>query len=132
MNLDGLERRQTRRRQSFAEHGIVSARVRPGIDASVVDVSAAGALLETRHRLLPGSSVEISFAQDMRWPAVRGRVVRCAVAHVGPDRMHYRGAILFDRRLPWLSDDGSHGYSLPGCERRRVWIKRVSATRTGL
>jgi hypothetical protein len=71
MTPDGLERRHTKRRQSFAEHGIVSARVRPGIDASVVDVSPAGALIETRHRLLPGSSVEISFAQDVRLPAVR-------------------------------------------------------------
>ena len=39
-----FERRQTRRRQSVAEHGIASARVRPGIDAAVVNVSAAGAL----------------------------------------------------------------------------------------
>ena len=30
----------------------------------------------------------------------------------------YRGAILFDQRLPWIADDHGHGYSLPGHERR--------------
>jgi PilZ domain len=132
MTPDGLERRHTKRRQSFAEHGIVSARVRPGIDASVVDVSPAGALIETRHRLLPGSSVEISFAQDVRLPAVRGKVLRCAVALLGADTVHYRGAILFDRWLPWLSDDSSHGYSVPGCERRRAYARWVVTTQMGL
>src|SRR3954453_19736598 len=100
MSAHPVERRLARRHQSIAEHGIVSARVRPGINAAVVDVSAAGALIETSHRLLPGSSVEICFDQEKRLPAVRGRVVRCAVAQLGPDRVWYRGAILFDSRLP--------------------------------
>jgi hypothetical protein len=59
MSAGLFERRLTKRRQSVAEHGIESARVRPGIDAAVVNVSAAGALLETRHRLLPGTAIDI-------------------------------------------------------------------------
>ena len=105
MTHEVVERRLTRRRQSVREHGIVSALVRPGIGASVVDVSAAGVLIETHQRLLPGTSVEIHFDQDKRWPAVRGRVLRCAVAHLEPDLVCYRGAVLFDRHLPWLADD---------------------------
>ena len=124
-----LERRLSRRRQSVAEHGIVSARVRPGIDASVVDLSAAGALIETSHRLLPGSSVEICFDPDKRQPAIRGKVIRCAVAQLGPDQVCYRGAILFDQRLPWMADDPGHGYSLPGHERRLQRGRRAPATR---
>jgi len=127
-----LERRLARRRQSVAEHGIVSARVRPGIDASVVDVSAAGALIETRHRLLPGSSVEICFDPDKRRPAVRGKVVRCTVAQLGADQVCYRGAILFDQRLPWIADDLGHGYSLPGHERRLRRGRRAPATRAAM
>jgi hypothetical protein len=115
--MTGPERRFVRRRQSVEQHGIVSALVRPGITASVVDVSAAGVLIETHHRLLPGSSIEIHFEQKKRWPAVRGRVLRCAVAHIEPHLVRYRGAVLFDRHLPWLSDDPGFGYSVPGIER---------------
>ena len=131
MTREGVERRLTRRQQSVHEHRIVSALVRPGIDASVVDVSSAGVLIETHQRLLPGSSIEIHFDQDKRLPAVRGRVLRCAVAHLTPDRVCYRGAVLFDRHLPWLPDDLGSGYSVPGGERhleRGGWAR---ATRRG-
>lgn len=132
MTPEPTDRRVTRRHQSIAEHGIVSARVRPGIDAAVVDVSSAGALIETSHRLLPGSSVEICFDQDKRLPAVRGKVLRCAVAQLGPEQVCYRGAILFDQRLPWMADDRGHGYSLPSHERRLVWCRRAVATQASL
>jgi hypothetical protein len=131
MNAGIFERRQARRRQSVAEHGIVSVRVRPGIDAALVDVSAAGALLETRHRLLPGTSIDVYFARHSRVPVVRGRVVRCAVAHVGPDRLSYRGAILFDRRLSWLTEESGHGYSVPIGETRQNQPRREPATPQG-
>jgi PilZ domain len=127
-----FERRLARRQHSFAEHGIVSARVRPGINVSVVDVSAAGTLIETNHRLLPGTSVEICFDQDKRLPGVRGKVVRCAVAQLGPDQVCYRGAIVFDQRLPWMADDRGHGYSLPGDERRLWRARRAPATRVAM
>jgi hypothetical protein len=126
------ERRLIRRRQSVEQHGIVSALVRPGIDASVVDVSAAGVLIETHHRLLPGSSIEIHFEQKQRWPAVRGRVLRCAVARLEPTLVRYRGAVLFDRHLPWLPDDSGLGYSVPGGERRLARVKRARATRLSM
>jgi hypothetical protein len=123
MNTGGVDRRQTKRRQSIAEHGIASARVRPGIDAAVVNVSSAGALLETGYRLLPGTSIDVYFAREIRVPVVRGKVIRCVVAHVGPSRVCYRGAILFDRRLPWLAEENGHGYLVPGNERRRARVK---------
>ena len=132
MTQEVVERRLTRRRQSVEEHGIVSARVRPGIDASVVDVSAAGALIETHHRLLPGTSIEIHFDQDKRLPAVRGRVLRCAVAHLEPDSVCYRGAVLFDRHLPWLTDDSGRGYSVPNAERRLKRGRWARATQRAL
>ena len=123
-----LDRRLARRHQSVAEHGIVSALVRPGIDASVIDVSVSGALIETRQRLLPGSSVEIHFDQEKRLPPVRGTILRCAVARLGPTHIHYQGAILFDHRLTWLEEDG-HGYSVPDAERPVIRSRRASATR---
>ena len=127
MTPEPTERRRTRRRRSVEEHGIVSARVRPGIDACLIDVSAAGALIETRHRLLPGRSIEIHFARDKRLPAVRGTVLRCVVARLRHDEVCYRGAIAFDRRLPWLTD-GGQGYSIPSAERHYFARRRALAT----
>jgi len=132
MTHEVVERRLARRRQSLEEHGIISALVRPGIDALVVDVSAAGVLIETHHRLLPGRSVEIHFDQDKRLPAVRGRVLRCAVTHLEPDLVSYRGAVLFDRHLPWLSDDRGHGYSIPNAESQLAPGRWARATRRAL
>jgi hypothetical protein len=129
MTYEVVERRLARRRRSLEEHGIVSALVRPGIDALVVDVSSAGVLIETHHRLLPGRSVEIHFDQDKRLPAVRGRVLRCAVTHLEPHSVSYRGAVLFDRHLPWLSDDRGRGYSVPNAEKQFTPSRWARATR---
>lgn len=114
------------RRRSIEEHGIVSARIRPGSDASVVDVSAGGALLETLHRLLPGTAIELQLASDNRRTAVRGRVTRCAVACLSAAGVRYRGAIAFDRYLPWFVD--GDGYPVPTGETRQRQREREDAT----
>ena len=99
------ERRQARRRHDADDHGIVSTRVRPGHRAKVIDVSAGGALIETTHRLLPGTSVELHVETRSHRTNVRGRVLRCAIVLVRPSWVCYRGAIAFDRLLPWLADE---------------------------
>ena len=101
---DGAERRSGRRRDAFDEHRIVSACVRPGHPARLIDVSAGGALIETSHRLLPGASVELQVDMGTNRTNVRGRVVRCAVVRLRPTWVCYRGAIAFDRHLPWIVD----------------------------
>lgn len=100
------DRRQTRRHLDDDEHGIVSTRVRPGHRAKLIDVSAGGALIETSHRLLPGTSVELHVETRTHRTTVRGRVLRCAIVLVRPSWVCYRGAVGFDRHLPWLLDDG--------------------------
>ena len=98
------ERRSARRREAFEEHRIVSAQVRPGHRARLIDVSAGGALIETSHRLLPGASVELQVETGTDRANVRGRVLRCAVVRLRPTWVCYRGAIAFDRHLPWFVD----------------------------
>jgi PilZ domain-containing protein len=105
MNRVAAERRETRRRLDAEDHGIVSTRVRPGHRAKLIDVSAAGALIETSHRLLPGTSVELHVETRSHRTNVRGRVLRCAIVIVRPSWVCYRGAIGFDRQLPWLLDE---------------------------
>ena len=99
------DRRQTRRLLHSDEHGIVSTRVRPGHRAKLIDVSADGALIETNHRLLPGTCVELHVETRSHRTNVRGRVLRCAIVLVRPSWVCYRGAIGFERHLPWLLDE---------------------------
>jgi hypothetical protein len=96
------ERRRARRFHHADDHGILFARVRPGLDAWVVNASAAGALLETPHRLLPGSIVELAVQTVDRRASTRGLIVRCWVARVQAAAIWYRGAVDFERQIPWL------------------------------
>ena len=120
------ERRHTRRRDSIADHGIVSARVRAGRDASVVDVSAGGALVETCHRLLPGTEVDLHLETPSRRVTVRGRVLRCAVSRLRSSSVCYRGAIAFDRQLPWMHD--ADGYPVPSGDQRSGRVHGAAST----
>jgi hypothetical protein len=108
------------------DHGIVGARVRPGHPATVIDVSAGGVLVETAHRLLPDTNVELQVETQSRRARVRGRVVRCAVVRVHPESISYRGAIAFDRHLPWFDDED--GYDVPDVEKRAAAPYRALAT----
>jgi len=98
------DRRRMRRLDALTKHGIVSACVRPGHRARLIDVSAGGALIETGHRLLPGTSVELQVQTGTDRASIRGQVLRCAVVRVRPTWVCYRGAIAFDRHLPWFVD----------------------------
>jgi hypothetical protein len=84
MSVKSPDRRGTRRLEAFEEHRIVSACVRPGHRARVIDVSAGGALIETSHRLLPGSSVELQVETNAERASVRGQVLRCSVVRLRP------------------------------------------------
>ena len=119
MSLGSFDRRQTRR-FGTNDHGIVSARVRPGHDVAVIDVSAGGALVEGDYRLMPGTAVDLQLEASGERAAVRGRVLRCAVARLHPTSVCYRGAIRFDRHLPWFVDEEASGYTVPGGSPRRV------------
>jgi PilZ domain-containing protein len=105
MSEESPDRRGMRRLEAFEEHRIVSASVRPGHRARVIDVSAAGALIETSHRLLPGTAVDLQVESGTDRASVRGRVLRCAVVRLRPTWVCYRGAIAFDRHLPWFIDE---------------------------
>jgi hypothetical protein len=96
------DRRRSPRHHRVEEHGILSTRVRPGHRAMLINISATGALIETHHRLLPGTNVDLHVERNNYRASVRGRVVRCTVVRVRPSSILYRGAIGFDRCLPWF------------------------------
>lgn len=100
-----VERRTARRHHDLERHGIVAVRIRPGHRATLIDISAGGALIETSHRLLPGTVVELHVDRKSEHVRVRGRVVRCAVVRLRPASVCYRGALGFERHLAWLLQD---------------------------
>ena len=77
-------------------------RIRPGHEASVIDISADGARIETPLRLLPGRQIELHVERGDQLTGVRGRVLRCHVTRVMPSRMSYCGAVGFDQPITWL------------------------------
>jgi hypothetical protein len=123
------DRRRARRRRTILDHGIVCARVRPGREASLLDVSAGGALVETTYRLLPGSLIELHVATTERQASVRGGVLRSAVVDVRAAGLCYRSAIGFNHVLPWFVDGEAGGYSVPAAEPHSTRPPRVDATR---
>jgi hypothetical protein len=105
------ERRAAPRKHTVEQHGIRAARVRAGRDAAVLNVSVGGILIETLHRLLPGTTIELQLSFGEQRGEVRGRVLRSAVACLRHGRVSYRGAIAFERAL--LSISGVDGYAVP-------------------
>jgi hypothetical protein len=105
------------RRLGIGEHGIVSARVRPGHAVVVIDVSAGGALIEIPQRLLPGAAVDLQIQTAQRRTTVRGRVVRCSIAGLHSTMVSYRAAVAFDHQWPLLESEWSE-YSIPADEMR--------------
>ena len=103
------ERRATVRLQVPVEHGIVSARVRPGHEATVINVSASGILIETVCRLLPGTRIELLLYGRHARATAWGRVVRASVAGVAATTVRYRGAVVLEQPLSWPTDGSARG-----------------------
>jgi hypothetical protein len=97
-----IERRQTPRRVDPEAHGIVRVRIRPGHDASLLNISCGGAAIDTAHRLLPGTVVELQLETLVRRASARGRVARCAVVRVEANRLWYRAALCFEEPIATL------------------------------
>jgi hypothetical protein len=121
------ERRTAPRTHTLEEHGIRAARVRAGRDAVVLNVSAGGILIETLHRLLPGTTIELQLSVGTERAEVRGRVLRSAVSCLRHGRVSYRGAIAFER--PLRSTGGNDGYAVPSLHAADRRNGREDATR---
>jgi hypothetical protein len=126
------DRRASRRVTTTDEHGIVSARVRAGADVAVIDASAEGVLVEGRQRLVPNTALDLQLSTDSLQVTLRGRVIRSMVSRLGASVVWYRGAIRFDRHLPWMmpAGDSSQESALPGAELRPAARERGPATHT--
>lgn len=83
----------------------MTMRVRPGIQATLIDLAANGAALETERRLMPGRFVHIQLAGPRGAFTVRAKVLRNGVSYLTAGLIVYRCAVQFDRLL-WIDRDG--------------------------
>ncbi len=96
-----MERRRAPRVTDLGGHWLSSARVWPGRDVSVVNLSPGGALIEGEARLIPGMHIELQLAHPGGRVLVGGRVLRCYVSSLTPaGGVWYRGAVMFEQPLP--------------------------------
>ena len=95
------ERRAYPRVRAVTMTGMERARLRPGRTAQVVNLSAGGALIETDWRLLPGTRVEMQLGEPVALFRVAGRILRSQVARLDPGGIRYRGALMFEQRVPF-------------------------------
>jgi hypothetical protein len=107
-----LERRGFRR-AGASEHGILSARVRPGRTATIIDISPGGASIEVACRLLPGTTVELRLDTSDHQADLKGCILRCSVVRLRSNSVSYRAAIAFDREWPLFLADAASEYPVP-------------------
>jgi hypothetical protein len=78
-----------------------AARLRPGQEVYILNISAGGALVESINRLKPGARIELHLLGPARC-VVPGRIDRCRV--IGIEPMLFEAAIAFEEPL---ADAGS-------------------------
>ncbi len=94
------ERRRHVRRPAADAAWSRGARLRPGLDAALLDVSPGGVLVETAARLRPGMKTVLHLKPRSGELRAAGEVVRAWVSAIRPDRgVLYRGAVRFDRSI---------------------------------
>jgi hypothetical protein len=116
--MTGRLERRSFRRGGTSEHQIRWARVRPGREAAVIDLSPGGASIEVSYRLLPGAVIDLQIDTANGRLDARGRVLRCAIVRLRPNAVSYRAAVAFEGEYP-----------LPGCETGSARSAGVDPTR---
>ena len=96
-------RHPRQRRLEWADS--VQARIRPGHDVIVIDLSHGGALVETSRRLTPGATAELQLEALHGRHTTRAAVVRSYVCLLQADQVLFRTALAFERPVPWLREE---------------------------
>ena len=85
-----------------------AARIRPGHDVQVLNLSSMGALIQSTTRLTPNARIELRLAGSRSVP-IRGRIMRSYVSAVDADVIFYRSAIAFEQAFDLSAIDAEEG-----------------------
>jgi hypothetical protein len=80
----------------------IRATLRPGCAVALVNVCAAGALIDAPRPLRPGARVHLQVLTTTRRFAIAAHVLRCRVSSLDPlGGVTYQGALSFDQAIEW-------------------------------
>lgn len=100
--------RRAFRRLGRVHCALWTARLRPGGDVEIRDLSEGGAAIDRAPRLLPGSMVQLHLAIPGWQGQVAARVVRCRVSGLSADSgMFYVAGLSFERPVEGLLGGGA-------------------------
>jgi hypothetical protein len=104
-DVDALSSKRARRLRA-SEAGVVrQARLLPGGDADILNISNTGLLVENKSRLPIGSTVNVR-VQGSSVMGIEGHIVRSRVSAIHRDgTLSYETAIEFDRPQPIEGDE---------------------------
>jgi hypothetical protein len=92
------ERRASPRKTRAECAWLLAARLRPGRDVRVLDLSNGGALVEAAGRLMPGAPIVLHLVGVRSHHTIRGTVLRCYVSALDHSTgVWYRAALAFDQ-----------------------------------
>ncbi len=126
------DRRSSIRRTPVQCSWLLAARLRPGRQVRVVDLSSGGALVEVTVRLLPGAGVVLHLLGVDGPHTVRATVLRCHVAAL--DRatgVRYRAALAFEQSFEMPIADSDQSEIEPALAGPLRNTRRVAATPVG-
>lgn len=110
----GPEKRRWARREYSGGRLPPAARLKPGPQVVLVNLSRSGALVEGQARPRAGSTCELEYTGPLGLVRTPARVARCFVARVEPAAVRYRTALAFDSLVPAPADpDLLAGYQVP-------------------
>jgi len=112
-DVDALSSKRARRLRA-SEAGVVrQARLLPGGDADILNISNTGLLVENKSRLPIGSTVNVR-VQGSSVMGIEGHIVRSRVSAIHRDgTLSYETAIEFDRPQPIEGDDAEAPQAAP-------------------
>ena len=104
-DVDALASKRARRLRADEAGVVRQARLLPGGDADILNISNTGLLVENKSRLPIGSSVNVR-VQGSAVMGIEGHIVRSRVSAIHRDgTLSYETAIEFDRAQPIDGDE---------------------------
>ena len=117
-DVDALSSKRARRLRA-SEAGVVrQARLLPGGDADILNISNTGLLVENKSRLPIGSSVNVR-VEGSSVMGIEGHIVRSRVSAIHRDgTLSYETAIEFERPQPIDGDEAEPPPARPAARRK--------------